>query len=119
MLGEEPVEGSRASDAAPSKAWKAWDKVQLAILRAVPLKALLSLALEQLGTYALAPTPNTQLFNMTGQPAISLPLFDGEDGLPLAVQLAGRPAGEAELLALAAQLESARPWSGRRPPPTE
>ena len=60
-------------------------------------------------------TPYTAIFNVTGQPAISLPLFHGEDGLPLAVQLAGRPAGEAELLALAAQLEAARPWGGRRP----
>ena len=60
-------------------------------------------------------TPYTAIFNVTGQPAISLPLFHGEDGLPLGVQLAGRPAGEGPLLALAAQLEAARPWSGRRP----
>jgi amidase len=60
-------------------------------------------------------TPYTAIFNVTGQPAISLPLFHGEDGLPLCVQLAGRPAGEAELLALAAQLEAARPWAQRRP----
>jgi amidase len=60
-------------------------------------------------------TPYTSIFNITGQPAISLPLFHGDDGLPLAVQLAGRPAGEGELLALAAQLEAARPWADRRP----
>jgi amidase len=60
-------------------------------------------------------TPYTAIFNVTGQPAISLPLFGGEDGLPLGVQLAGRPAGEAQLLALAAQLEAARPWAERRP----
>lgn len=60
-------------------------------------------------------TPFTALFNVTGQPAISIPLFHGDDGLPLAVQLAGPPAGEAALLALAAQLEDARPWSDRRP----
>jgi amidase len=60
-------------------------------------------------------TPYTAIFNVTGQPAISLPLFHGEDGLPLAVQLAGRPAGEAQLLALAAQLEAASPWADRRP----
>jgi amidase len=60
-------------------------------------------------------TPYTAIFNVTGQPAISLPLFHGEDGLPLGVQLAGRPAGEGPLLALAAQLEAARPWAGRRP----
>jgi len=60
-------------------------------------------------------TPYTALFNVTGQPAISLPLYQGDDGLPLAVQLAGPPAGEATLLSLAAQLEQARPWADRRP----
>jgi amidase len=60
-------------------------------------------------------TPFTAIFNVTGQPAMSLPLFHGEDGLPLAVQLAGRPGGEGELLALAAQVEAARPWAERRP----
>jgi amidase len=60
-------------------------------------------------------TPYTAIFNVTGQPAISLPLLHGDDGLPLAVQLAGKPAGEAELLALAAQLEQAYPWAERRP----
>ena len=52
---------------------------------------------------------------MTGQPAISLPLFHGDDGLPLAIQLVGRPADEATLLSLGAQLEAARPWADRRP----
>jgi amidase len=60
-------------------------------------------------------TPYTAIFNVTGQPAISVPLFHGDDGLPTAVQLAGRPAGEATLLSLAAQLEEARPWANRRP----
>ncbi len=60
-------------------------------------------------------TPYTALFNVTGQPAVSLPLFHGDDGLPLAVQIAGRPAGEGELLSLAAQLEAASPWADRRP----
>jgi amidase len=60
-------------------------------------------------------TPYTAVFNVTGQPAISLPLFHGEDGLPLGVQIAGRPADEATLLSLAGQLEAVRPWAGRRP----
>src|SRR5215211_1972250 len=60
-------------------------------------------------------TPYTALFNITEQPAISVPLFKGDDGLPLAVQLAGRPADEATLVSLAAQLEEARPWVDRRP----
>ncbi|HYM46347.1 MAG TPA: amidase [Solirubrobacteraceae bacterium] len=61
-------------------------------------------------------TPFTPVFNASGQPSISLPLFQGEDGLPLNVQLAGRPAGEAALLALATQLEEASPWAARRAP---
>jgi amidase len=60
-------------------------------------------------------TPYTAIFNVTGQPAISVPLFHGEDGLPVAVQLAGPPVGEAVLLSLAAQLEQACPWANRRP----
>jgi amidase len=60
--------------------------------------------------------PYGATFNITGQPAISLPLFHGDDGLPTAVQLVGAPAGEAVLLSLSAQLEAARPWADRRPP---
>jgi amidase len=60
-------------------------------------------------------TPFTALANLTGQPAISLPLAHGDDGLPAGVQLIGRPADEATLLALAAQVEAARPWADRRP----
>lgn len=61
-------------------------------------------------------TPFTPVFNATGQPGISLPLFEGEDGLPLGVQLVARPAQEASLLSLATQIEQARPWHDRRPP---
>jgi amidase len=61
-------------------------------------------------------TPFTPVINATGQPGISLPLFEGEDGLPLGVQLVGRPAGEAALLALATQLQEATPWADRRSP---
>jgi amidase len=60
-------------------------------------------------------TPYTAIVNVTGQPAISLPLYHGDDGLPLAVQLIGPPAREDILLALARQLELALPWADRRP----
>jgi amidase len=61
-------------------------------------------------------TPWTPLFNVTGQPGIAIPAGVGEDGLPLSVQLVGRPGDEALLYSLAAQIEAARPWADRRPP---
>jgi amidase len=60
-------------------------------------------------------TPYTAILNVTGQPAISVPLYEGEDGLPTAVQLIGPPAREEVLLRLAAQLETALPWADRHP----
>jgi amidase len=54
-------------------------------------------------------------WNITGQPAISLPLSSDSQGLPVAVQLVGRPNDEATLLRISAQLELALPWTGRRP----
>ncbi len=61
-------------------------------------------------------TPYTAIYNMTGQPAVSLPLHRTAAGLPVGVQLVGRSADEATLIRLSAQLESARPWAGFRPP---
>jgi amidase len=61
-------------------------------------------------------TPWTPVFNVTGQPAVTVPAGVGGDGLPLSVQLVGRPGQEATLYSVAAQLEAAAPWSHRRPP---
>ena len=61
-------------------------------------------------------TPYTAVYNASGQPAASLPLHWTADGLPIGVMLVGRPAGEAPLLALCAQLEEAAPWADRHPP---
>lgn len=60
----------------------------------------------------VAPCP---AFNATGQPAIAIPAGFAENGLPLSVQLVGRPADEITLLRVAAALEQSRPWSHYRP----
>jgi amidase len=61
-------------------------------------------------------TPYTSAWNLTGMPAVSLPLHTTPDGLPVGVMLAARPAQEHRLLALSAQVESAAPWRDRVPP---
>jgi amidase len=57
----------------------------------------------------------TALFNVTGQPAVSVPLHWTADGLPVGTMLVGRPADEATLIALSAEVEEARPWRHRHP----
>jgi amidase len=61
-------------------------------------------------------TPWTSAWNVTGMPAASLPLAWGDDGLPVGVMLAARPAEEELLLSLCAQVEAAAPWRHRKPP---
>jgi Asp-tRNA(Asn)/Glu-tRNA(Gln) amidotransferase A subunit family amidase len=60
-------------------------------------------------------SPFTVPFNLTGQPGLMLPLSQSEDGYPIAVQLVARYGDEATLFRLGAQLETARPWFGRKP----
>jgi amidase len=60
--------------------------------------------------------PFQAMFNVTGQPAAVVPWGLDGHGIPTSIQLVGRPFDEATLLSLAAQIESARPWSQRRPP---
>jgi len=65
---------------------------------------------------AVSFTPFTAAFNVTGQPAMSVPLHWSEEGLPIGVQLVGPPLGDALLFRVASQLEAARPWLDRHPP---
>ena len=84
---------------APSVDWAPWDQAPDA----------------HMATFAGFPS-FAQPFNLSGQPALSLPLGWSSTGLPIGVQLAGRRLSEGILLRLAAQLESAIPWSTKHPP---
>jgi amidase len=90
VLAEPPVPLG-TFDSTPENPMKAWDR-------------------------AVAFVPVTPLFNLTGQPAMSVPLFWNADGLPVGVHFAARFGDEATLFRLASQLEAARPWADRRPP---
>jgi aspartyl-tRNA(Asn)/glutamyl-tRNA(Gln) amidotransferase subunit A len=59
--------------------------------------------------------PYTMPFNLTGNPAVSLPCGFATDGLPVGLQLVARPGEDARLLRVAALFEAARPWAQRRP----
>ncbi|HEX9336947.1 MAG TPA: amidase family protein, partial [Pseudonocardiaceae bacterium] len=61
-------------------------------------------------------TAFTTLWNLAGNPAASVPAGFTDDGLPLAVQVIGRPHDEATVLAVSKALETARPWADQRPP---
>jgi amidase len=60
--------------------------------------------------------PGTSMFNMSGQPAMSVPLAWNKAGLPLGMMFAGKFGDEGTLFRLAGQLEQARPWKDKRPP---
>ncbi len=92
------------------------EQMAMRVLRRVPSKRILKNTLAQMAEASLAATPNTQLFNQTGQPAMSVPLHWNSQGHPIGVQFAADHGKEGLLLALAAQLEKAQPWFDRRPP---
>ncbi|MGM9479877.1 amidase [Roseateles sp. NT4] len=97
---------------------------QLAVLGALRASGLLGLlkraglldgVVQQMATDSLRHVPFTQLANLTGTPAISLPLHWTSEGLPLGVQLVAAPGEDGLLLQLAAELETAQPWFDRAP----
>lgn len=96
-----------------------WDVLLTPGLAVPPVKlGWLDMMMDDVDEYwrrVFAFSPFTVWFNLTGQPALMLPLGQSSDGLPIAVQLVGRYGDEATLFRLGAQLEGARPWIGRRP----
>ncbi len=108
-------------DATAARIMRLWDEIDVLVTPGLARTALPA----EGGFDKVAPrafdiggrfTPWTPIFNLTGQPAVTIPAGLGTDGLPLSVQLVGRRGAEAPLYALAAQIEAARPWADEHPP---
>jgi amidase len=97
--------------------WTSYDVLVTPTLGAPPprLGWFTDAGADQEGQRIVSFIPYTAQFNMTGQPAVSLPLHWSADGLPVGVQLVGAYGREDLLVRLSAQLEQAAPWADRRP----
>lgn len=97
----------RIGELAPST----MEQAALSVLQRFGPGPVLRKTLDDLAADSLEATPQTQIYNMTGQPAASVPMHVTSGGLPIGVQLAGAFGNDALLLQLAAQIESERPWA--------
>jgi Asp-tRNA(Asn)/Glu-tRNA(Gln) amidotransferase A subunit family amidase len=113
------IQGIHAAGRTVSRFLTDWDVILSPTMATPPLPlGKLALTNTDLPSYLGALQQSigfTQLFNASGHPAMSVPLWWNAEGLPIGVQFAGRFGDEATLFRLAAQLEHARPWFDRRP----
>jgi amidase len=110
-LGMPPL---RIGELKPRGADRIAQKVVAALNWKAPLSSTKIIDQAAQNTYSFIPF--APVANFTGQPSMSVPLYWNAEGLPIGVMFTGRPAEETLMFALAAQLERARPWRGRRPP---
>ena len=90
--------------------------VQIEVLGRLRSGPLIRKAAEEISKTLFDWIPYTPIFNLTGQPAMSVPLYWTQDGLPVGTMFAARLGAEPKLFSLAGQLERAQPWRDRRPP---
>ena len=112
----------RSTERVSAKANRVFDDVDVLLTPAIAHRPPRAGILDGRGTVAsvllaLPAIAYAALWNVAGNPAAAVPCGLGDDGLPLAVQLVGRPHEETTLLSLSAQLEAARPWAARHPSP--
>jgi len=91
------------------------ENVWLSLLRRLPIRTMLKSMFGQLGEKLLSCIPFTPLANITGLPAMSVPLYWNDAGLPIGCQFIAAYAGEPILFRLASQLEQQQPWFAKRP----
>jgi len=91
------------------------EKIAIRVVDGLQSPWLMKALMKAIASKSFAFAPFTAQFNMTGQPAISVPLSWSPDGLPIGIQIAGKKGADGLLLRLARQLEFAQPWAHRRP----